>query len=93
MAVPPGDALAATLAEREAVVVRSEEPWGTGLPVAAPEWEAAARGYAPAGEPLGRTKHVLAVPPGENGLLSALELYLAGEDEAVRARLAREGRR
>jgi polar amino acid transport system substrate-binding protein len=33
-------------------------------------------------------RHVLAVPPGENRLLVALESYLGGEEEAVRARLA-----
>lgn len=93
VAVAPGDALAAALAERGAVVVRSDRPWESGLPVAAPSWEVAARGYTPAGEPLGRTRHVLAAPPGENGLLTRLESFLAGEEEAVRARLAAEAGR
>lgn len=93
VAVAPGDPLAAALAERDAVVVPSDRPWESGLPVAAPAWEVAARGYAPAGEPLARSRHVLAAPPGENGLITRLERFLAGEEEAVRARLAAEARR
>jgi polar amino acid transport system substrate-binding protein len=93
VAVAPGDALAAALAERGAVVVRSDRPWESGLPVAAPEWEVAARRYTPAGETLRRTRHVLAAPPGENGLLVRLERFLAGEEDAVRARLAAEAGR
>jgi hypothetical protein len=93
VAVALGDPLGATLAERDAVVVPSDRPWESGLPVAAPRWEVAARGYTPAGEPLARTRHVLAVPPGENGILTRLERFLAGEREAVRARLAAEAGR
>lgn len=93
VAVTRGDPIAAELVRREARVDRVDDPWATGLPVAAPEWEVAARGYRPAGEPLGRSEHVVAVPPGENGLLSRLELYLAGREAAVRERLAAEAGR
>jgi polar amino acid transport system substrate-binding protein len=93
VAVAPGDALAAALAERDAVVVRSDRPWESGLPVAAPRWEVAARGYTSAGEPLGTTPRVLAAPPGENGLLVRLERFLAGQRPAVVARLVAEGAR
>lgn len=93
VAVAPGDALAAVLTERDAVVVRSDRPWESGLPVAAPRWEVAARGYVPAGEPLGKTPRVLAAPPGENGLLVRLERFLAGQRPAVEARLVAEGAR
>jgi polar amino acid transport system substrate-binding protein len=48
------------------------------------------RRYVETLRPGGRkpSRHVLAVPPGENRLLVALESFLGGEEEAVRALLA-----
>jgi polar amino acid transport system substrate-binding protein len=58
--------------------VRVEELRGSDLPVAAYRWQLEAWGFEPAGVELPEERHVMAVPPGENGWLVTLERFLAG---------------
>jgi len=88
VAVPEGDVLAA-LVEGEGfrpIPMRSPEQFG-GF-AAAPEWQLRAWGRLPVMR-LRPVKHVLAVPPGENGLLVALEAYLQPRRRAVEDALVR----
>ena len=76
VAVEPGSALAATLEERGAVPVPTRDLTAVNIPVAASAWELARWGFVAADADLGHTRHVLAVPPGENGWLVRLERFL-----------------
>jgi len=54
-----------------------DDPWTSGLPVAAARRDLVAHGLcAPRGPELGLRERVLAVPPGENELLLTLERFL-----------------
>ncbi|MGH7477572.1 MAG: hypothetical protein ACRELD_14995, partial [Longimicrobiales bacterium] len=57
--------------------------------LAAPTWALAGIGYDTLGPELHRERHVLAVPPGENALLTALESWLERRREQIRERLVR----
>ncbi len=58
---------------------------------AAPRWQLEAWGYEPIGEPLEKRKHVMAVPPGENALLLALDEHLVRVGPDVDAALRERG--
>lgn len=87
VAVEPGAALAATLEERGAVPVPTRDLAAVGGPVAAPGWELARWGFATTDLTLGHTRHVLAVPPGENGWLVRLDRFLRRHTSDIAATL------
>jgi polar amino acid transport system substrate-binding protein len=82
-------ATAAHLREEGAVPVRVDDLPGAGLPVAAYGWQVEAWGLEPAGVRLPEERHVMAVPPGENGWLVRLERFLEGS-RAEAEKLLRE---
>ena len=83
VAVTEIGATAAHLKEEGAVPVRVEDPRKSGLPVAGYRWQIASWGLEPAGVELPEERHVMAVPPGENGWLVELERFLeVHRDEA-----------
>lgn len=99
--VPPGESLgdlagqkvavteigatAAHLKEEGAFPVRVEDPRETGLPVVGYRWQVASWGLEVDEIELPEERHVMAVPPGENGWLVELERFLDGHrDEAWR---------
>lgn len=90
VAVEPASPHIALLEEEEALPVVSEHPFETGLPVVAPEWELRAHGYALREEPLAETKHVMAVPPGENEWLVTVEHHLLPMKERIESMLEKE---
>ena len=82
VAVPTGSVRAAQVAEAGAAPVRLAHPAAFPGYLAAPEWALIAWGRVPVRR-LSPVRHVLAVPPGENALLVALEQFLAGRRAAV----------
>lgn len=60
-----------------------------GMPVAAPEWQLRQWEFTVSNQALHRERHVMAVPPGENGWLVALERFLGNQRHEVRAALER----
>jgi polar amino acid transport system substrate-binding protein len=78
VAVGETGATAAHLKEEGAVPVRAEDLRASDLPVAAYGWQLEEWGFEPAGVELPEERHVMAVPPGENGWLVTLERFLAG---------------
>jgi polar amino acid transport system substrate-binding protein len=94
VAVREGDPVAYYLAEEDAVPVRvADLTQAGGGPVAAPVWELERMGLVPSGGELHSEKHVMAVPPGENGFLKRLEEFLARERPRVRELLQKEAAR
>ena len=93
VAVREGDPVAYYLAEEDAVPVRVSDLKGTGGPAAAPTWELERMGFVPSGGELHSEKHVMAVPPGENGFLKRLEEFLARERPRVKELLQKEAAR
>lgn len=86
VAVPETGATAAHLKEEGAVPVRVDDLRGSDLPVAAYGWQLEAWGFEPTGVELPEERHVMAVPPGENGWLVTLDRFLAerrGEAEKL----------
>jgi len=77
VAVGETGAVAAHLKEEGAVPVRVEDLRGSDLPVAAYGWQLEAWGFESTGLELPEERHVMAVPPGENGWLVALDRFLA----------------
>jgi polar amino acid transport system substrate-binding protein len=75
VAVRTGSHLAAALEARGAVPVETADPWASGLPVAAEDWELHARGFR-LGPELAEVARVLALPPGENRFLLEVERTL-----------------
>lgn len=70
--------------QRGAEPVVLDDPYSSRLPVAAPEWELRAKGYTIGdADPLAESKHVLAVPPGENRWLAVVEEHLASRQEEI----------
>lgn len=69
-------AAAALLKENGAVPVPLEDPSTTDMPIAAYEWQLEQWGFQTTGVELPEEKHVMAVPPGENGFLVRLETFL-----------------
>jgi len=78
VAVSETGTTAGHLKEEGAFPVRVEDPRRSDLPVAAYRWQLEAWGLEPVGIELPEERHVMAVPPGENGWLVALERFLAG---------------
>jgi polar amino acid transport system substrate-binding protein len=69
-----GDASAASLRSDKAKVISVDAVRASHAPVVAvEEWRATALGYHPTNTVLDTQKHVLLVPPGENGWLLALD--------------------
>lgn len=71
-----GDVTAAYLMKKDAIPVRVTDLSHAGGPVAAPAWRLVAMGFAPTQFRLVERKHVMAVPPGENGWLKRLGDFL-----------------
>ena len=63
---------------------------GADLPVAAHEWEIEALEFRPTGIELPEERHVMAVPPGENGWLVTLERFLDERGDAAKDLLRKE---
>lgn len=76
VAVTPASEWITLLEKQHAIPVTANDPFATNLPVVAPEWALRAHGYAIRNEPLHESMHVMAVPPGENGWLVAVEQHL-----------------
>lgn len=90
--VREGDATAAFIRRKGAIDERAEDIWNvTGL-LAAPTWLLNKRGLTPAKFILFKKKHVMAVPPGENGWLKRLQAYLEEQEPSVPALIQREAR-
>lgn len=87
IAVKPASELVTLVQKQNATAVLADRPFETNLPVAAPDWELRAHGYTFGKEPLHETKHVMAVPPGENGWLVAVERHLLPMNERIESML------
>jgi polar amino acid transport system substrate-binding protein len=90
VAVKAGDPVAAELRKRGAEPVPVPEVTREAAPVAAPDWQLEQLGLNPGADELQKRKHVLAVPPGENGWLVYLEEFLHARTPAVKELLQRE---
>jgi polar amino acid transport system substrate-binding protein len=90
VAVRSADPLAYYVEKESASVVRVEDLRGAAGPVAAAEWELEALGLKPGGRELHKEKHVVAVPPGENGWMKHIEEFLDRQRPEVRGMLQRE---
>ena len=88
VAVPEGRALAAAVAERGARAVRQPHPEAAPGFVAAEDWALRGRGLEPVSD-LAPLDYVLAVPPGENGWLHRLDLFLTSRKERTARALVR----
>lgn len=76
VAVPEGDAAAAYLQKKGAIPLRTGRIFEIGGPVAAPVWALELKGFTRTKFIVFEKKHVMAVPPGENGWLKKLGTYL-----------------
>ncbi|HZU27036.1 MAG TPA: hypothetical protein VFA04_16030, partial [Bryobacteraceae bacterium] len=84
VAVRAGDAAAALLLQKNAKPVRVRELSSSLGPVAAPDWRIEQFGFRRTKFDLLTVKHVIAVPPGENGWLKKLEEFLFSHQSEVR---------
>lgn len=80
VAVPPAGPWASYVRIANGRPVPTEELESWDGPVVAPEWRLALMGLDTTGLELERRYHVMAVPPGENAFLMALENSLHGSD-------------
>ena len=91
IAAKRGEVVAAYLEQKGAVPVRvdelSQEARG---PVAAPDWQLEQLGLTRTNVKLYTEKHVMAVPPGENGWLTQLDDFLGKRRSQVKEALQRE---
>jgi polar amino acid transport system substrate-binding protein len=76
VAVQSGEATAARLAEKHAIPVRVPDISHVAGPIAAPAWRLEQMGFIATQFHLSGKKHVMAVPPGENGWLKRLGDFL-----------------
>jgi polar amino acid transport system substrate-binding protein len=76
VAVKSGEATAAYLIEKHATPLRVSDILHASGPAAAPDWELRKMGFTVTEFELLKKKHVMAVPPGENGWLKQLEEFL-----------------
>jgi polar amino acid transport system substrate-binding protein len=76
VAVKSGEAAAAYLLQKHATPVRVSEFRGLHEPVAAPDWRLRQLGLTLTKFELDRKKHVMAVPPGENGWLKRVQEFV-----------------
>lgn len=93
VAFKTGDVTGAYLKKNGAVPVPVPDLRRATGPVAAPEWQLEQLGLTPAGVELRTRKHVMAVPPGENGWLARLEEFLARQGDRVKGLLQQEASR
>ena len=87
VAVATGSALVHDLRKHDAVPVQAEDPFQTGLPVAAEEWELKKHGYVPSDVQFGKVKHVMVAPPGENRLITEFSRFLIARESTTEQRL------
>lgn len=87
VAVAERSALVHKLRKHDALPVQAEDPFETGLPVAAEEWELKKHGYTRSDVQFGKVKHVMAAPPGENRLLTEFSRFLIARESAIEQRL------
>ena len=83
VAVHGGDVAAAYLMKKDAVPVRVADFPHAGKPVAAPAWRLEKMGFTLTNFRLMDRKHVMAVPPGENGWLKRLGDFLQSKKTDV----------
>jgi polar amino acid transport system substrate-binding protein len=76
IAAQAGEATAAYLAKKHALVLRVPDVSHSHGPAAAPEWRLQQMGFVLTKHQLLTRKHVMAVPPGENAWLQRLETFL-----------------
>lgn len=94
VAVHGGDVAAAYLMKKDAVPVRVTDVSHVSGPVAAPAWRLEAMGFSLTKFRLLERKHVMAVPPGENGWLKRLGDFLQSKKTDVKNLLkASEGQK
>ena len=91
VAVKSGDPAAAYLRERDAVPQRMPDLTSATGPVAAPEWHLRGKALVLTRFKLLTNKHVMAVPPGENGWLKLLEQFLFPRQSQVESLLQARG--
>lgn len=88
ISVKSGDAVAAYLKRKGARVVSvADLSQATTGPVAAPVWKLEQLGLTRTGVELHTEKHVMAIPPGENGFLKRLEEFLSQQRSQVKGLL------
>jgi polar amino acid transport system substrate-binding protein len=92
VAVASVDRTAALLREEGAIPVLVEDLSSADMPVVAYPWQLEAWGFEPTGVELPEEKHVMAVPPGENGWLVRLERFLLDHREEAEKLLREEAR-
>ena len=90
VAAKQGGAVAAYLDEKDAIAVRVADPFEVNGPVAAPDWELEQRGFVVTDIKLHTEKHVMAVPPGENGWLARLEGFLHRQRSQIKGMLRQQ---
>jgi polar amino acid transport system substrate-binding protein len=88
IAVVPGDPVADRVRDEGGRPVPARDLSAADQPVAAEDWRLAAWSFRPTGFVLERHRHVMAVPPGENGFLVRLERFLGGRGPGVWQALA-----
>ena len=98
IAVPWGSDFTAKVEKIGATPAAADDWWEVGppdRPAAVGEWAIAPWGLVNTGVELARERHVMAVPPGENGWLVRLERFLHARRGQIQASLAAaaEGRR
>ncbi|MBA3438797.1 MAG: transporter substrate-binding domain-containing protein [Pyrinomonadaceae bacterium] len=91
VAAKQGEAVAAYLEEEDAIPVRVDDPSQVNGPVAASEWQLEQWGFAVTDMELHTEKHVMIVPPGENGWLARLEQFLHEQRTQVKGMLQQQG--
>lgn len=82
-----GEAVAAFLEDEDAIPVRVDDPSQVNGPVAASEWQLELWGFVVTDIELHTEKHVMIVPPGENGWLARLEQFLRQQRTQVKGML------
>src|SRR4051812_1816803 len=88
--VHSGDPAAAQLRKEGAIPVPVPDLAAVRGPVAAADWHLERLGLPPAGVTLQTRKHVMAVPPGENGWVRRLEEFFDRQRPGMKALLQRE---
>lgn len=84
------DAVASLLAAEGATVIRVNEIQGVTGPVAAPDWRLRMLNVTNTDIELDHVKHVMAVPPGENGFIKRLDEFLHQKRPSLTALLQQE---
>lgn len=89
-----GEMTLAYLRKEGATPVAVDDLSQTGGPVAGPDWKLEQLGLSATGIELHKEKHIMAIPPGENGWLKRLEEFLYGQRSEVKRLLQeQEGKR